>query len=188
MLKSMKDCVNMKSMDWKDGALVSGITGKYEVYAHLKCGRLVFCFSTMHTIIWRRLVWLAIRILCLSRATCLPADCCFNQLALFRDIVVVSFIGGGNRRTRTTDLSQVTDQLYHIMLYTLPWSRFKFTTSMVIGTDCIDIGSCKSNYHMNMATTAPTFDEIRSVVRVLRFPPPIKLTTTISLKYCWKWH
>jgi hypothetical protein len=23
---------------------------------------------------------------------------------------------------------------------------------------------------------------------VLRFPPPIKLTATIYLKYCWKWH
>ena len=23
---------------------------------------------------------------------------------------------------------------------------------------------------------------------VLRFPQPIKLTATISLKYCWKWH
>ena len=47
----------------------------------------------------------------------------------------------------------VTDKLYHIMLYTLPWSRFKLTTSVVIGTDCI--GSCKSNYHMITATTAP---------------------------------
>jgi hypothetical protein len=27
------------------------------------------------------------------------------------------------------------------MLYTLPWSRFELTTSVVIGTDCI--GSCK---------------------------------------------
>ena len=35
----------------------------------------------------------------------------------------------------TTELSQVTDKLYHIMLYTLPWSRFKLTTSVVIGTD-----------------------------------------------------
>ena len=24
--------------------------------------------------------------------------------------------------------------------------------------------------------------------RVLLFPPPIKLTATILLKYCWKWH
>jgi hypothetical protein len=39
----------------------------------------------------------------------------------------------------TTDLSQVTDKLYHIMLYTLPWSRLELT-SVVIGTDCI--GSC----------------------------------------------
>jgi hypothetical protein len=53
----------------------------------------------------------------------------------------------------TTDLSQVTDKLYHIMLYTLPWSRFKLTTSVVIGTDCI--GSCKSIYHMITTMTAP---------------------------------
>ena len=48
-------------------------------------------------------------------------------------------------------VEQVTDKLYHIMLYTLPWSRFELTTSVVIGTDCI--GSCKSNSHM--ITTAP---------------------------------
>jgi hypothetical protein len=52
----------------------------------------------------------------------------------------------------TTDLSQVTDKLYHIMLYTSPLSRFEFTTSVVIVTDCI--GSCKSNYHTITATTA----------------------------------
>jgi hypothetical protein len=32
-----------------------------------------------------------------------------------------------------TDLSQVTDILYHIMLYTSPWSRFELTT-VLIGT------------------------------------------------------
>jgi len=47
---------------------------------------------------------------------------------------------------KTTDLSQVTEKLYHIMLYTSPWSRFKLTTSVVMGTDCI--GSYKSNSHM----------------------------------------
>ena len=46
---------------------------------------------------------------------------------------------------KTTDLSQVTDNRDHIMLYTSPWSRFELTTSVAIGTDCI--GSCKSNYH-----------------------------------------
>ena len=51
---------------------------------------------------------------------------------------------------KTTDLSQVTDKLYHIMLYISSWSRLELTTSMVIGTDCI--GSCKSNYHTITAT------------------------------------
>ena len=46
---------------------------------------------------------------------------------------------------KTTDLPQVTDKLYHIMLYATPWSRFELKTSVVIGTDCI--GSCKSNYY-----------------------------------------
>ena len=54
---------------------------------------------------------------------------------------------------KTTDLSQLSDKLYHIMLYTSSWSRFAITTSVMIGTDCI--GSCKSNYHTITATTAP---------------------------------
>ena len=54
---------------------------------------------------------------------------------------------------KTIDLSQVTDKLYHIMLYSSPWSWFEPTTSVVIGADCI--GRCKSNYHEVMATTAP---------------------------------
>jgi len=51
---------------------------------------------------------------------------------------------------KTNDLLQVSDKLYHIILYT---SRFELTISVVIGTDCI--GSCKSNYHTIMATMAP---------------------------------
>ena len=75
---------------------------------------------------------------------CLFVWWCLTPLStIFGYIVAVSFIGGGNRMTaeKTTDLSQVTDKLYHIMLYTLPWSRFEFPTLVVIGTDCI--GSCK---------------------------------------------
>ena len=37
---------------------------------------------------------------------------------------------------KTTDLSQVTDILYHIMLHTSSRSRYVLTTSVVIGTDC----------------------------------------------------
>jgi hypothetical protein len=53
---------------------------------------------------------------------------------------------------KTTDLSQVTDKLYHIMLYTSPCSTFELTTLVVIDTDCI--GSCNSNYHTIMVTRA----------------------------------
>jgi hypothetical protein len=56
---------------------------------------------------------------------------------------------------KTTDVSQVTDKLYSIMLHPvhLAWEGFKLTTLVVIGTDCI--GSFKSNYHTT--TTTPEY-------------------------------
>jgi hypothetical protein len=72
-------------------------------------------------------------------------DATFNNISVisWRSLLLVEETGIPGKNP--TDLTQVTDKLYHIMLYTSPWRRFDLTTSVVIGTDCI--GSCKSNQH-----------------------------------------
>jgi hypothetical protein len=76
----------------------------------------------------------------------------FNNISVisWRSVLLVEETGGPRENHRPV-ASQVSDKLYHIMLYTSPFLRFKPTTSVVICTDCI--GCCKSNYHTITATT-----------------------------------
>jgi hypothetical protein len=76
----------------------------------------------------------------------------FNNISVisWQSVLLVEETGGPKK---TTDLSQVTAKIYHIMLFTLSWLRFELTTSVVIGIDCI--GSCKSNYPTITATMVP---------------------------------
>ena len=111
----------------------------------------------------------------------------FNNISviLWQSVLLVEETGGPRE-----NLSQVTDDLYHIMLYTLPWLRFKLTTSGVIGSDFM--GSCKSNYHTIMATTAPKCEnklkamlniKINSIVLIVKINIKSNVLFKINAKY-----
>ena len=77
----------------------------------------------------------------------------FNNISVisWRSDLLVGETGAPEENHRPV---QVTDKLCYLICYTSPSPRFELTTSVVIGTDCID--SCKFNYQTITVTTAPT--------------------------------
>ena len=67
--------------------------------------------------------------------------------------------------------------IFYIFLYVFPKRIFYFHVLLVhiLRKEC---SGCKMMWY----SLSVTFG------RVLRFPPPLKLTATIELKYCWNWH
>ena len=82
-------------------------------------------------IYWLKLSWLGFMVL----------NSTFNNISVisWRLVLLIEETGGPGE---TTVLPQITEKIYHIMLYTSLWVRVEPTTSVVIGNDCI--GSCKS--------------------------------------------
>ena len=77
---------------------------------------------------------------------------------------------------KTTDLSQVTDKLFHIMLYTLPWSWFELTTSDRLDKVAMDL------------IPVIGFLAAVSLFSFLKYPSLASLKKFFLIRKLWKWN
>jgi hypothetical protein len=92
--------------------------------------------------------------------------------------------------------------VHHFVIYVMIYTVHHLTSLGRRGRDCMVVWFTTTYANENVNSN-PVHGEMYSIqhyvkkfvsdlrrvgdfLRVLRLPPPIQLTTTISLKYCWK--
>jgi hypothetical protein len=94
--------------------------------------QVTYMYNQTHFMVWVMLI-VEDPTVTVKCKTAIKALFLYFNLWSWGSVLLVEETGGPGKNN---DLCQVTDNLYHIMLYTSLWSRIELTTSVVIGTDC----------------------------------------------------
>jgi hypothetical protein len=110
-------------------------------------------------------------------------SCAWRHTDIFFNISIILFIVIISLRSKKK-MSKL-QRSHHGRDFQLPVQPMPITTTVV------SLNSVHGEVYSIQHCVKKFVGDLRQVcgfLWVLRFPPPIKLTATIQLKYCWKWH